>query len=82
MSKPRHTVYTKDFANMVCRRLERENKNLQKEVERLNIIINELELWLKAHSIIDYENSEIIIHEQLALNMCLQYLQDLKGEVK
>lgn len=55
--------------------------NKDKEIERLNYIINELELWLKHHSKIDYESSEIIIHEQLALNLCLQYLQDLKGEI-
>lgn len=38
MSKPSYTVYTKDFANMVCRRLERENKKKDKEIKKLNNI--------------------------------------------
>ena len=42
MSKPRHVVYTKEFANMICRKLERENKKLQKENEELKEIIKEL----------------------------------------
>lgn len=43
MSKPSHTVYTKDFANMICRRLERENKNLQKQIDKLQAEIRLLE---------------------------------------
>lgn len=48
------------------------------ENERLNNIINELERWLKEHSIIDYNCSDVIIHEQLALNVAFNYLQILK----
>lgn len=48
------------------------------ENERLNNIINELEQWLKEHSIIDYNCSDIILHEQMALNTAFEYLQILK----
>lgn len=57
-----------------------ENYKLQQEIERLNNIINELEQWLKRHSNINYECSETIIHEQLALNTAYNYLQELKGD--
>ena len=44
MSKPSYVVYTKDFANMVCRRLERENKKKDKEIKRLG---NELQVQIE-----------------------------------
>lgn len=48
------------------------------EIYRLNNIINELERWLKEHSIIDYNCSDVILHEQMALNIAFEYLQFLK----
>ena len=47
MSKPSYSVYTKDFANMVCRRLERENKKKDKELERLHSIIKKVREYTK-----------------------------------
>lgn len=54
----------------------------QQETERLNNIINELEKWLLEHSKVDYSCAESIVHEQLALGIAFNYLQELKGSEK
>lgn len=79
---------TDESADVISLMLDELNKELQqkgniikekgKEIERLNNIINELEQWLKEHSIIDYNCSDVILHEQLALNTAFEYLQILK----
>ena len=51
---------------------------MEEKIDRLNNIINELEQWLKEHSIIDYNCSDVILHEQMALNTAFEYLQILK----
>lgn len=55
---------------------------LRLEIERLNNIINKLEKYLKERSDLDYEGSITILHERLAMNMTLEYLQELKGNNK
>lgn len=50
----------------------------QKEIERLNNIINELEKYLEEHSKIDYECNVTIIHEQMACAIILNKLKELK----
>ena len=52
--------------------------DLQEENERLNNVINELEKYLLEHSQINYDNSDIIIHEQLSLSVVYEYLKSLK----
>jgi hypothetical protein len=49
-----------------------------KEIERLNNIINELEKYLEKHSKIDYECNATIIHEQMACAIVLNKLKELK----
>ena len=52
-----------------------------KEIERLNNIINELEKWLKSK--IDYFDKtakDTILHEQMAIRVIYDYLQELKGD--
>ena len=56
----------------------KKEREMQQEIDRLNNIINELEKWLKEHSIIDYSCSDVILHEQMALNAAFEYLQILK----
>lgn len=59
MSKPSYSVYTKDFANMVCRRLERENKKKDKEINKLNEHITLIEqLWKDCINENDYLTNE------------------------
>ena len=58
------------------------NKKYVKEIERLNNIINEFEIWLLEHSKVDYGCAESIVHEQLALGIAFNYLQELKGSDK
>ena len=41
MSKPLYEVYTKDFANMMCRKLERKNKKLHKIIKEAREYIEE-----------------------------------------
>ena len=53
MSKPSYTIYTKDFANMVCRRLERENKKKDKELERLHSIIKKVREYITSYESIE-----------------------------
>ena len=51
-----------------------------KEIERLNNIINELEKWLKSK--IDYFDKtakDTILHEQMVILIIYDYLQELKG---
>ena len=50
----------------------------EKEIERLNNIINKLEKWLEEKSNVDYRCSDRIVHEQIALSVALHKLQDLK----
>lgn len=54
------------------------NKMLKLEIHRLKTIISKFEDWLIVHSELDYDCSETIFHEQLAFNIALQYLQELK----
>lgn len=49
-----------------------------KEIERLNNIINKLEKYLEEHSKIDYECNATIIHEQMACAFVLNKLKELK----
>lgn len=58
--------------------LEKENKEQQKEIERLNNIINELEKWLKGGGIIQFD----LEHQMLAVKDILTKLQELKGSDK
>lgn len=59
MSKPSYFAYTKDFANMVCRRLERENKKKDKEINKLNEHITLIEqLWKDCINENDYLTNE------------------------
>ena len=53
-------------------------KEKDKEIERLNNIVNKFEIWLLEHSKVDYGCGESILHEQLALGIALNYLQELK----
>lgn len=53
-----------------------------KEIERLNNIINKFEKWLEEKSDVDYSCSDRIVHEQLALNVALRKLRDLKDSDK
>ena len=57
-----------------------EEKN--KEIERLNNIINTFEEWLEEKSNVDYRCSDTIVHEQLALSVALCKLRDLKDSDK
>lgn len=61
MSKPSYTVYTKDFANIVCRRLERENKKKDKEIDRLENIIKEVREKLLRYG----ETFDLKVHQQM-----------------
>ena len=50
------------------------------KIHEYKMIIKKFEGWLEEHSQVNYDDSSSIIHEQLALSMALNYLQDLKGE--
>lgn len=61
--------------------LETQNLDMGLEIERLNNIINELEKWLKSK--IDYFDKtakDTILHEQMAIRVIYDYLQELKGD--
>ena len=68
--------------NKDMRELSEYCDKLEAEIERLNNIINEFEIWLLKHSKIDYGCAESIVHEQLALGIAFNYLQELKGSDK
>ena len=62
------------MTNQLLAELEMANK----EIERLNNAINELEKYLEEHSKIDYGCNATIIHEQMACAFVLNKLKELK----
>ena len=53
-------------------------KSKDKEINRLNNIINELEKYLIKHKEVDWDAQDTIIHEALAISFVYDILQDLK----
>lgn len=49
-----------------------------KEIDRLNNIIDELEKYLIEHKEVDWDARDTIIHEALAISFVYDILQDLK----
>ena len=60
-------------------RLTAENLELNLELQRKDNNWNELKEYLKAHSNIDYNCSDNIVHEQLAFNTIYEYLKELEN---
>ncbi len=63
-------------AEMLSKSIEQE-----KEIERLNNIINELDTFLK-NKIDNFKEDvkDTILHEQITISIIYDYLQELKGD--